>query len=192
MKRKILLLLIPLALANLFCTFGAPAPTPAAPTPDLAAMVDATLTAVASNSTPAPTDVSPGGALVTASSTPGARDYFPEMGTVQGELMFPASGIPALRIVFFNPDGSVAAYTDTTAGQNTYSMDMPVGTYTVVAYSVEGGVAGGYTQAVPCGLQYGCDDHTLIPITVKAGETLTGINPNDYYAPPGTFPNMPK
>ncbi len=187
MKYKSILWIIPLLLANLFCTFGVPS-QPATPPPDISAIVSATLTAAG------PPLIAP---IPTEAAAIPARDFFPAMGTVSGqELMFPASAIPPLRIAFFNPDGSLQAYTDTAPGQNHYSIDLPVGTYTVVAYSIAGngfneGTAGGYTPAVACGLSVDCNDHTLIPIAVKAGLTLEGINPNDYYAPENSFPPMP-
>lgn len=187
MKYKSVLWIIPLLLANLFCTFGVPA-QPAPLTPDISAIVSATLTAAA------PPISAP---ILTEAATIPARDFFPATGTVNGqELMFPASAIPSLRISFFNPDGSLQAYTDTAPGQNHYSIDLPVGIYTVVAYSIAGngfteGTAGGYTPAVACGLSVDCNDHSLIPITVTAGVTLDGINPNDYYAPENSFPPMP-
>jgi hypothetical protein len=82
------------------------------------------------------------------------------------------------------------------SGTSTYSMDVPVGTYIVVAYSIGGGgfpdgLPGGYTQAVPCGMLPGCDDHSPIKVTVTAGATLTDIDPADWYAPDGTFPPKP-
>jgi len=50
---------------------------------------------------------------------------------------------------------------------------------------------GAYTQAVLCGLLATCIDHSLIAVTVRAGQTTSGIEVSDWYAPPGTFPNLP-
>jgi len=194
-----------LALATMFCSVNLS--DPPTPTPDIAAMVDATLTAFAAGQvvptatqtqavvpptatlTPAPLPAGPT-ATETLSTTP--MSSFPEMGTIAGTLMYPSSGIPALRIVAFPLDGSAPSFTDLAAGQSTYTFDLPVGTYHVVAYRLSGGVGGGgYTQMVPCGLQYGCDDHSLITVTVTAGATTYGVDPNDWYAPDGSFPPMP-
>jgi hypothetical protein len=41
---------------------------------------------------------------------------------------------------------------------------------------------------VPCGVKYGCDDQTLMDMSVTAGNTTRGVDPNDCYADPGTFP----
>ncbi len=44
---------------------------------------------------------------------------------------------------------------------------------------------------VPCGLKAGCEDHSLIPVEVTAGNMATGVDPVDWYAPAGTFPPRP-
>ena len=126
----------------------------------------------------------------------GGRDNIPPLGTVSGTLTYPADALPAMRIAFFPLDGGNPAYTDTAAGQSSYRMDLPTGQYTVVAYSLGGGsfpsgMAGGYTQAVPCGLTDSCTDHSLVPVTIVAGEVVTNINPGDWNVPAGTFPPMP-
>jgi hypothetical protein len=53
------------------------------------------------------------------------------------------------------------------------------------------GLAGGYTQAVPCGLSVNCTDHSLIPVQVNNGVVTQNINPGDWYAPEGSFPSYP-
>ena len=126
--------------------------------------------------------------------------------TVTGKLSYPSEFIPAMRVVLFSLTDGKAYFVDTALNQATYSLQVPAGTYYVVSYvhegtanetgnvpsySLSGGpFAGGYTQMVPCGLTYGCDDHTLIPVTVGAGETASA-DPGDWYAPEGTFPPMP-
>ncbi len=118
-------------------------------------------------------------------------------GSIAGNLMYPASGIPALRIVAFQVGSSTYYYTDTALGQSSYQMDhVPPGTYHVVAYVLPGGgftagLPGGYSQMVPCGLKYGCNDHSLIDVVVTSAHLTTGVDPNDYYADPGTFPDNP-
>lgn len=120
-------------------------------------------------------------------------------GSISGTLMYPAGGVgmPSLRIVAFQVGYPHYFHVDTALGQNTYQLDnLPPGTYRVIAYvlpggAFTGGLPGGYTQAVPCGLQYSCNDHTLIDVAVTAGHVTTGVDPNDYYAPEGTFPPNP-
>ena len=86
------------------------------------------------------------------------------------------------------------AYRNSRRFKSSFFINLPEGTYTIVAYSLGGngftyGVAGGYTNAVACGLTADCTDHTLIPVTLKAGDTVS-VNPGDWYAPAGTFPPM--
>jgi hypothetical protein len=118
-------------------------------------------------------------------------------GSISGHLMYPASGLPALRIVATEVGTSNYFHVDTSLGQTSYQLDhLPPGTYHVVAYILPGGgftggLPGGYSQMVPCGLAYGCNDHTLIDVIVTAGNVTTGVDPNDYYADAGTFPPDP-
>jgi hypothetical protein len=122
-------------------------------------------------------------------------------GTVTGRLSYPSSFIPPMRVVFFSvPDGK-ASWVDTAMNQGTYSIQLPPGTYYTVAYPYTADaytapapgsptLAGGYTQAVPCGLTVDCTDHALLPINVSAGQTVSA-DPGDWYAPDGSFPPMP-
>lgn len=135
----------------------------------------------------------PSGAAGAAATPPAAVSA----GKITGSLMYPASGIPALRIVAFEIGGSSYYYVDTLVGQSSYTIeDLPPGTYHVVAYVRPGGgftsgPAGGYSQMVPCGLQYTCSDHSLIDVVVNAGGVTAGIDPTDFYADPGAFPPNP-
>jgi hypothetical protein len=186
------------------------------PTQDVGSIVNATLTALAlpqgnPQTSPSPifqaTEIpqpqpKPTGQLVVKptdpNTTPG-RDYFPPMGTIVGKLSYPSSFIPSMRVAFFNTtDGSVS-YTDLPMNQNSYSMDLPEGKYHIVAYpydpnnpptNTENDLAGGYTSAVPCGLSVNCTDHSLLEVTVVAGQTVTA-DPGDWYAPLGSFPPLP-
>jgi hypothetical protein len=115
----------------------------------------------------------------------------PQTGSISGILAYPSEGIPPLRVVAFAPDSS-SFYIETGPGQNIYSIpNLPPGEYRVVAYTLDGALSGGYSQAVPCGLNVECVDHSLIPVMVVAGQDVPNINPVDWYAPPGVFPPDP-
>jgi len=114
-------------------------------------------------------------------------------GSIQGSLAYPSEFIPALVVVAYpiGGDDPNPYHVVTQQGQGAYSMPVAAGQYYVVAYLMGSDYAGGYSQAVPCGLQASCLDHTLIPIQVSDGQVLTGIDPVDWYAPEGTFPPNP-
>jgi len=115
-----------------------------------------------------------------------------EPGSISGRLSYPSEFIPPQRVVAFQVNGYNYRYVDTMQNQNIYHITgLAPGIYHVVAYILGGGLAGGYTQAVPCGLSVGCVDHSLIDVTVEAGKDTPYINPGDWYAPEGSFPPMP-
>jgi beta propeller repeat protein len=108
-------------------------------------------------------------------------------GTITGTLNFPSEGIPPLSIYAIPVNGTGKPFAvKTWTNQLEYTMEGVVpGTYYIAAY-LEGddGLPGmAYTKGVPCirgepGAK--CDDHTLIPVTVKAGETVRDASPVDY------------
>ncbi len=116
-----------------------------------------------------------------------------EEGIINGALGYPSDGIPPLRIFAIDVDSGDYYSIDTELNQKTYSLPVPSGSYHIFAYLLEedSDFAGGYTEFVPCGLRADCPSHELIPVSVEAGETIEGIDPMDWYAPPGSFPSRP-
>src|ERR1041385_6364064 len=132
--------------------------------------------------TPQPTEVS-------ATMTPPSTEVTQTNGTVTGKLSYPSEFLPAMRVALFSLTDGKAYFVDTAKGQGEYSIQVPPGNYYVVSYPFEGTpgntgqvdsytlgggpFAGGYTPMVPCGLNANCNDHTLLPVTVTAGQTTT-------------------
>lgn len=153
-----------------------------------------------SNATPAPT--------IAATTTPVAATGVPSTGTAQpatvgtitGLAGYPAEVNPAMSIYAVSTtDRSVYFSVDVPRGTVPVKPPYTItgvrpGTYNLLAY-LEGnnGPAGGaYTEHVRCGLRASCSDHTLIAVTVRAGETVRDIEVSDWYAPAGTFPTRPR
>lgn len=109
-------------------------------------------------------------------------------GTVTGALGYPSEVIPPLTIYFENVDTADVLLLSTGESQGSYSKTLPPGTYYVYAWLQTGGLGGGYSAAVPCGLTAGCTDHSLLPVEVTAGATTAGIDIVDWYGPPGSVP----
>lgn len=112
-------------------------------------------------------------------------------GIIAGQLSYPSSFIPSLTIVAFDVNSANFYFTTTSENQSSYSFSVPAGSYHVVAYTQDGTISAGYSQAVPCGLFASCTDHSLIPVSVTTGQTTNQVNPQDWYAPPGSFPAKP-
>ena len=137
-----------------------------------------------STATPLPISDSPTASIPTF--TPVAS------GSIAGNLSYPSEFIPAQTIVAFDVNSNAYYYVQTAENQNTYQIDnIPAGTYFVVAYTQDGALSAGYSYAVPCGLSVDCTDNNLIPINVIAGQVTNDANPQDWYAPPGSFPAYP-
>ena len=177
MPGRVAVLITTLVLA---CTAGPSAATPAP-----------------ARSEPAPTaSVTPPGGPA-AAACPAIRQI--SLGAISGKLGYPAEGTPPLALIAMRaedpkvfrilhtpqlPGGGLTPYTIAA---------IEPGTYVVVAY-VEGGgegLAGAHTPAVACGLRAECADHSLIRVTVTGGQTASGVDLLDWYAPPGTFPKRP-
>ena len=135
----------------------------------------------------------PGENVVLPTATDDGPPALSGNGGLGGKLGYPSSGIPPMRIVAFRVGNLSEYYSITTVlNQGTYSMSLPPGQYYVVAYVIGGGLAGGYTQAVPCGLTADCTDHSLIAVQVSSMVVLNSeVNLTDWYAPEGTYPPNP-
>jgi hypothetical protein len=182
MKKGVFLAIATLSLSAIFCTTQQAGQ--ASPTPDINAMVSATLTAAA---------IVPSLTVATIPPVPTILTV-PATGSISGHLSYPSDFIPPLRVVAFDAaNTSIFYYVDTGQNQSSYTITgVTAGTYHVVSYGIDApSLAGGYTQMVPCGLAADCSDHSFIDVTITPGATITGIDPGDWYANEGTFPPMP-
>lgn len=161
--------------------------------------VSATLTAVASEVAVNAANTQTAATQVAETKTPIKTE--PTMGKLMGKLAYPSEFLPPQRVVAFDvTDPENYFLTEITSG-STYEIDVPPGTYVVMAYLIDPaetgvmpGFAAGYSEAVSCGLSVDCEDHNLVPVEVNPGETLTDINPIDWYAPDAQrvdWPNDP-
>ena len=121
-----------------------------------------------------------------------------EMSLITGSLAYPSEFLPPLRVVAFDVNDLDNFYLTEVQSGGTYRLEVPPRTYYVLAYLISPeelgatpGLAGGYSEAVPCGLAVGCEDHSLIPVVVPPGETVEGIDPVDWYLPPGQASDWP-
>lgn len=113
-------------------------------------------------------------------------------GTVEGSLVYPSQAIPAdLRVCAIN----LAGGGETCSGEHVpsgafkngqgYRLSLPAGSYRVYAVvpSFDPNYRAYYSAFVTCGYSVNCTDHSPLTVTVAAGQTVTGIEPGDFYAP---------
>lgn len=113
----------------------------------------------------------------------------PAEGMIKGRLSYPSEFIPSLAIYAIPTDGSKQYRSIRTWANSTeYTIEgVPPGTYYVVAYiadSPNNFLNMAYTKAAQCQrdnpTSSGCNDHTLVPVTVGYRETVEGIWPTDW------------
>lgn len=151
--------------------------------------VSATLSALASQPTPTcPVCEAPPTALPpTATPVPPTPTHTSvPVGGIAGRLSYPSDHIPRLRIIAFNIVTGEYYWQNTIVNQTYYRFsDLPVATYHVLAYLIENPsdtLRAAYSQAVPCGLTAACSDHSLINVTVVAGQVFQNADVTDWYS----------
>ena len=114
-------------------------------------------------------------------------------GRVTGQIAYPIGDGSLLRVYAISTDGASFFFTE--GFEEGYSLALPAGDYYLVAFATADLRPGGYTTAVLCraaNAEAICDDHTLVPVAVTAGETLADININDWAIPAdANFPTPP-
>lgn len=107
-------------------------------------------------------------------------------GTIEGSLIYPSDYIPDQTVCALNLETNKETCTKKniidkkrfTSGKG-YQLTLPTGNYNV--YVDGGSVKIYYNEFVTCGLAYGCPSHDPIVVQVKANQTLTNIDPQDWY-----------
>lgn len=105
----------------------------------------------------------------------------PGPGTIQGSLSYPSDVLPSLNVCAEHVWKNFLHCIKTNEEQRQYSIKVPPGTYYMFATPGERERPGLYSSAVPCGLNAACNDHGLLPVIVKAGQIVKGIDPTDWY-----------
>ena len=163
--------------------------------PSVEEQVQATLTAIASEKVLEPTETQ----VPSTPTTEIPTETETSQGTITGQIAYPSEFLPPQRVVAFDSEDYDTYYVTEVQTGSTYSLEVPPGTYHVMAYVINPSQVGtppdyyaAYSQAVVCGLQAGCDEHSLVPVEVQGGERLTGIDPIDWYLPPGEDAGWPE
>jgi hypothetical protein len=115
-------------------------------------------------------------------------------GIIEGSLAFPSEFIPSnMHICAEDTSSKSTSCTNTHISDpkytnNTgYQLEVPPGSYHVYAYFPNG--EGGYDKNyrayysvfVTCGMSVDCPSHDPITVTVSVGQTVSEIDPQDWY-----------
>lgn len=118
-----------------------------------------------------------------------------QTGTLNGVLSYPSDADFPRMIVCAEAVNSKRVYcTDKRVPQRRrnkvgYKLTVPAGSYYVFATIVNGeepvenmrGYKAYYSEFVKCGLTVKCTSHEPVKVTLRAGQTLAGIDPGDWY-----------
>lgn len=127
---------------------------------------------------------------ITPQSTPTPTNPQQQTGTIEGSLSFPSEGIPVNMQVCAEDSNTQQNYcTNEHFNDNKYTygvgykIEVPSGSYFVYAQvpNFGNGYRAYYNEFVTCGLSVNCQSHENIEVNVSAGQTITGIDPQDWY-----------
>jgi hypothetical protein len=147
--------------------------------------------------------ISPAGVAprqITCSLGPGAAATYVaallKPGSISGKLSYPSEFLPPMRVCAISVDGgSRSGCVITRENQRAYRIDnLAPAAYYVLAYVKDAGVhaTGAFTRAVRCGAgQPRCTDGSLIPVTLGEGNSITGVDPGDFYSASDGWPKEP-
>ncbi len=105
-----------------------------------------------------------------------------ELGIVRGTICFPSETIPPMTAYFQNMDTGKATELPITENQTEYAVTLEPASYIAFAYLPDGSFGGMYSEAVACGLDVSCGDHSPIVFEVAAGVSVEGVAICDWYA----------
>lgn len=116
-------------------------------------------------------------------------------GTIEGSLSYPGEFIPELEVCAENIKTAEEFCTYEQIEDKKYmygygyKIEVPEGSYQVYAQLIEtededayADYKAYYSEFVTCGLEYDCPSHNPITVEVSAGETVTDVDPHDWYA----------
>ena len=113
---------------------------------------------------------------------------------LRGRVSYPSEELPAMRVcALATEDPGWGFCTTTKVNSPHYEVVLPGGTWWLLAWPQDSGTAGEpglLSLASECLATggTGCDDHTLLEVTLDSGEVREGLDINDWYYEPESDP----
>ncbi len=140
------------------------------------------LPAITEAITPAPTIIPVTQALTSTTSTSNQK------GTIEGSLSYPSEMLPEnMEVCAENVEAQQTICTTEKIKDKKYTygtgykLQVPAGNYFVYARIPKNDYTAYYDEFVTCGLQASCPSHKPIEIEVKANQTTSKVDPQDWY-----------
>lgn len=104
-------------------------------------------------------------------------------GYISGAFSYPSNYLPSdIRSCAENVATRKVYCSSRQSSGGRYRIEAPAGTYHVYAETRDApGDKAYYTRAVTCGLTADCTSHEKIAVSVRAGATVSGVDPQDWY-----------
>jgi len=100
-------------------------------------------------------------------------------GYITGEVGYPSESIPPEMMICADREDKVETYCTYSKVGTSYTLPVPGANYKV--YAKVGTQTAYYSQFVICGLHVDCPSHEPIIIHVTNGETVSDVDPQDWY-----------
>lgn len=107
--------------------------------------------------------------------------------SIEGSLSFPSEVMPPMKICAEETISKNQYCTTTqiedkkyTYGKG-YKLELPAGDYVVYSQEIGHDKKAYYSEFVTCGLRVECPSHKPIIVNVNDGESISGVDPQDWY-----------
>ncbi|OGZ27417.1 MAG: hypothetical protein A2365_03000 [Candidatus Nealsonbacteria bacterium RIFOXYB1_FULL_40_15] len=100
-------------------------------------------------------------------------------GFIEGEAEYPQGDAPeGFKVCAINLENEKEFCFD---GAGNYRIEVPEGSYRIIAFYPGSEFKGYYTELAACGMEEGCGSHDIKETQVLPDKTISGVNPSDWH-----------
>jgi hypothetical protein len=112
----------------------------------------------------------------------------PVTAFVSGRICYPGDRTPEMTLYFSQPEEGHIIEMPIDEDQEHYQIELEPGSYYIFAWVESFQIGGMYTQAVLCGFEEECTDHSPLLISLTAGQVVDDIDICDWVYPESALP----